>query len=243
MVIPIARAPVRPRFVSPETGASLPLEDEVRNWLEEGRPGWLRLVGGPGSGKSTALAHLAAAFGDHPRFEILDERERVAPGASLISQFVVFVGSGRGIPAAVRTLELAPWDRDELIEYLLAEHPKECASVVARLSPDREAGLRGVPELWRIALDQMAVRPSLANPAAALLDFIHTQLPCLEVRRQISGACLQSQSERGGRGPVFLGTHPGGVPKQIILLLRHRPVRLLMAAESRSDKSKSEQEQ
>ena len=56
------QAPVRPRIVSPATGESLPLEDEVQVWLDKGGPYCLQIVGGPGSGKSTALAHLADEF-------------------------------------------------------------------------------------------------------------------------------------------------------------------------------------
>jgi uncharacterized protein YjbI with pentapeptide repeats len=238
-MIPVARAAVRPRFVSSATGASLPLEDEVRAWLEEGKPGCLRIDGGPGSGKSTALAHLAAAFADHPRCEIRDEQKRVVATGELLHQFVVFAGSDIGIPFAVRTVKLAPWGRDELIEYLLSSHPRECASVVARLSPGYEGVFGGVPALWRVALDAMAASSSLGNPSAALLDYIDRQITSPEVRQQISGACLESQLERGGRGPVFLGTHPGGVPKQMILLLRHGDVRMLLAAERLAEQLKT----
>jgi uncharacterized protein YjbI with pentapeptide repeats len=238
-MIPIARAPVRPRFVSSATGANLPLEDEVRAWLDEGRPGWLRIVGGPGSGKSTALAHLAATFADHPRFKIVDDRGRSAPSQWLARNFVVFAGSELGIPVAVRTLKLATWGRDELIEYLLSTHPKQCASVVARLSADRGGELRGRPELWRIALDEMAHDPSLGNPSSALMAFAHRHVPSLEVRRQIGRACLESQLERGGHGPIFLATHPGGMTEDVVWLLRHAHVRQLVAAESLADQLKA----
>jgi ABC-type glutathione transport system ATPase component len=61
MVEPL-RAAVRPRVISPETGDTVLLEDEVAEWLEGGSK-TLGIVGGPGSGKTTALRHLVAVFG------------------------------------------------------------------------------------------------------------------------------------------------------------------------------------
>src|SRR5258708_6152811 len=56
------RAPVRPRVISPNTGETLLLEDEILSLLERGETGIVWLTGGPGSGKTTALAHLAAVL-------------------------------------------------------------------------------------------------------------------------------------------------------------------------------------
>ena len=48
---------------------------------------------------------------------------------------------------------LAPWDQDDLIEYLLATHRDRCASVMARLKASDDRGLpRGHPR----ALDHRA---------------------------------------------------------------------------------------
>ena len=55
-------------------------------------------------------------------------------------------------------LDLTPWSDDDLIEYLLAVHPRQCASVMQRLGKSaREGGLLGgVPELWTVVLDELA---------------------------------------------------------------------------------------
>src|SRR5262245_65682318 len=52
------RAPVRPRVISPVSGETLLLEDEIQALLERGVMGMVWISGGPGSGKTTALAHL-----------------------------------------------------------------------------------------------------------------------------------------------------------------------------------------
>jgi len=41
------RAPVRPRVISPTTGETLLLEDEILSLLERGKTGIVWLVGGP----------------------------------------------------------------------------------------------------------------------------------------------------------------------------------------------------
>ena len=56
----VPRAAVRPRVISPETGEAIRLEDEIGPMIEEGRGGLVVILGGPGSGKTTALRHLDA---------------------------------------------------------------------------------------------------------------------------------------------------------------------------------------
>ena len=59
------RAAVRPR-VLPPSGAgdeSVLLEEVVADKLARGERGYLRLIGPTGSGRTTALRHLAQCFG------------------------------------------------------------------------------------------------------------------------------------------------------------------------------------
>ena len=71
----------------------------------------------------------------------------------------VWVRCKRG-RSVLLTYHLAPWGRDDWIEYLLTEHRDRCASVMGRLprgaAPDP---LGGCPFLWRIILDYMAAPP------------------------------------------------------------------------------------
>src|SRR5580693_6473510 len=88
------QAPVRPRIVSPATHESLPLEDEVQVWLDKGGPYCLQIVGGPGSGKSTALAHLADEFHGLARITFLDTDDwLLPPSTGTLSRFVIFAGN------------------------------------------------------------------------------------------------------------------------------------------------------
>ena len=71
MIVP-QRAPVKPRVYSTEGGATFPLEDEVQRFLDAGSRGILALLGPPGSGKTTALQHLAAVLPADERLLFLD---------------------------------------------------------------------------------------------------------------------------------------------------------------------------
>lgn len=67
------RARVRPRVVAIDSGEQFLLEDEVRRLVETGQRGVVQLYGGPGSGKSTALAHLAAVLEDCQDIAFVDD--------------------------------------------------------------------------------------------------------------------------------------------------------------------------
>ncbi len=70
------RARVRPRVLSSETGEALPLTDFVGPILAGGGSGAIRIQGPPGSGKTTALEHLAGVVPPHLSVSFLDEPHR-----------------------------------------------------------------------------------------------------------------------------------------------------------------------
>lgn len=53
------RAAVKPHAISPATGETLALEDAVSGWLEHDARGLILVSGDPGSGRTTAMQHLA----------------------------------------------------------------------------------------------------------------------------------------------------------------------------------------
>jgi uncharacterized protein YjbI with pentapeptide repeats len=240
------RAPVRPRVVSPETGEAGPLEDEIGPMIQAGRRGLVAITGGPGSGKSTALRHLAAVLPPwaRDRVQLLDATadDLAALEAAAVTSHLVIVAPQTSSPLNRRmaAYRLAPWSQDDLIEYLLAVHRESCASVMGRLkeSGDRDF-LEGIPELWAIVLDRMAgdesigdVRTALERELAARIGNDpalreHIQDSCLEAIRRNTGPVLNlpTWEPLGGR---WISAPSGADPARLV---RHRPAALLLAAD------------
>jgi uncharacterized protein YjbI with pentapeptide repeats len=184
-----ARAAVRPRVVSPATGETVLLEDLVTDkWT-------CALVGGPGMGKTTALAHLAA----------------VRPGV------FAFEGPVDGAEA----FTMAPWGRDEILEYAMVRHPAACKSVMRRVldAPDL-AIAGGVPELIVMAVDEMGADEAVTDVRQAMRACLRRDLPGWQPLTRLA---LERELKRRT-------APPNGADA-----LRHAVVRRLLAAEHVAD--------
>jgi uncharacterized protein YjbI with pentapeptide repeats len=218
-----AYAIVRPRVIVTRTGEQGLLEDIVADIANEYGSGFVRLCGGPGSGKSTALAHLAAVFAyrDHLRFldEPTPEQLETCSGEQLT---IAAMPSGGG-----RNLELVlqPWTTDELIEYTLAKYPDLCGSIMSRLRP--EAHRRWAPQLACIVLDQFAMDADLSDSTEALLRSIHTLLRTPKEQRAAADFYLAVTV--GGVKLIELAqanVKKARVSDEALALLRHSDVHL-----------------
>jgi energy-coupling factor transporter ATP-binding protein EcfA2 len=178
MIVP-RRAPVRPRVTSGESGATLLLEDAVQGLIASARRGSIKIDGPSGSGKTTALEHLAHVFAGETNLQFVEGASNVENPKMALNQWIVFTVAGPGDnerPTARFTM--APWGRDEWIEYLLAVHRAECTSVMGRLRDENDCRLlAGNPELWRIVLDLLAGDAELATLRQALTRHLDTRLP------------------------------------------------------------------
>src|SRR5688572_14847228 len=131
------RAPVAPRVRPVDGGEVLPLEDHVGALLRHHRCGLVSLSGPPRSGKSTALAHLAAALPPGAPVAIFDELTSVmersdAERAAQARLIVVASKEPSPLPCAQR-FEIEPWGDDDLIEYLLSAHREHCQAVMFKV--------------------------------------------------------------------------------------------------------------
>jgi energy-coupling factor transporter ATP-binding protein EcfA2 len=231
------RALVRPRVLSAATGEFLLLEEEVRDLIASRKGGILRLVGSEGAGKTTALEHLADALAGVSNIHFVDDAsaENLASLTPARSHWVVFATAIR-CQELTSTLQLAPWGQDEWIEYLQAAHQDRCASVMTRLrSGPRQVALLGNPELWRIALDQMAAYDTIPTARDALLHFLDEQLSSDGLRTIAQKAGLVAMLGDVHSGSAFLlDIEEWTVLKQsaplVVRLLGQHAVRLLLAA-------------
>lgn len=209
-------ATVRPRVLSPLSGNKLLLEEEIRALLAKRARGVVRLLGGAGAGRSTALAHLAAVFADEPRVCCLDDRDPVVVDADLM----VRASHGEGTEDhVVATYCLAAWDEDDYIEYLLGMHPKRCGSVITRLRGTQDDSLLGGnPELCGRVLDLLARDDRLTGAYSGLRHLTRQEWADPELRERFARQCGQWLVHRLGQIP-----QTG--------LLRHEATQIVLAAE------------
>lgn len=174
-MLTVQRAPVAPRVASPTTGESVRLDHVIEELRDQHATGAVMIAGERGSGKTTALAHLAAVLDGDACVTFLDEPVLLDALAAAAERFVVFTAH-KEVAIDGWALSLLPWSRDELIEYLLAVHPGACASVMQRLG-DYWSRMPGSPRVWRMALDALATDPHLPTIEAALQQGLETALP------------------------------------------------------------------
>jgi uncharacterized protein YjbI with pentapeptide repeats len=162
---------------------ALPIEEVVADLLDRGSGQPIQITGGPGSGKTTAVRHLAATLIPVPHLVLLDDTARLEFPATAIGGRVIFAGRKR-VGRACILLRLAPWTDDDLIEYLLAVHPNECASVMRRLQGPAEKSLvQGNPAVWRLTCDALAAHPQLRDIRAAIQLWLPMLFRSAEERR------------------------------------------------------------
>jgi uncharacterized protein YjbI with pentapeptide repeats/energy-coupling factor transporter ATP-binding protein EcfA2 len=246
---PAERARVRPRVISPETGEAIPLDDKIGQLIQEGRHELVGLVGGPGSGKTTALRHLAAVLPPWTlaHIQFVDDPQSYAEIVALgdrHSNLVISAGSQPLSTPRQVIYSLASWSQDDVIEYLLSAHWDRCASVMTRLKGANERGfLKGIPELWTVVLDQMARDESIVDVRAA-------------IRRELAEWFIEHRHAReasdefrlAGNGQhgnlvlnLALSALSGEMPNRsksaeaLIRLIRHRPAALVLAADRIKD--------
>lgn len=181
MVEPI-KAAVRPRVIDGRTQSVVLLEDLVSDMLSSDDTQGIELFARPVAGVTTALQHLAFHFGTDPHLRAAELNRPVVdfdrrPAALIVCQ----KSQTHGMP--VIKCSLAAWERDDWIEYLLAVHTPQCASVMKRIQNDPDvAGLHGNPNLIRQVLDEMAGDTELRDIKSALQRIVERQFPSVEQR-------------------------------------------------------------
>jgi uncharacterized protein YjbI with pentapeptide repeats len=177
---------------------------------------------------------LAAVFPDRSRLALLDEWEAAEADKLALSHLVVVA---RKEPSAVfylGALRLCPWNKDDLLEYLLNAHKDRCAAVMGRLRTEDHGWLLGRPELWRIVLDRLADDLQLGDAQAALQRHLHRMWPEKQKRTRAGQACLVAISSPPEQ-PTTVTLPPSELSAETLRLLRHQPVQTLLAAEAIAD--------
>jgi uncharacterized protein YjbI with pentapeptide repeats len=244
------RAQVRPRIISYVTGEAVPLDDQIGQIIEEGRYKRVGLIGGPGSGKTTAIQHLAAVLPPWALAKLIladDLQDDIKPLTLAAQDSRIIISAGKWLPplpGQVIFYSLASWGQDDVIEYLLSTHPDQCASVMARLkSADDRGFLQGIPELWVVALDRMARDESITDVRAAIRGELSEWFERHPRARAVTeDFCLTGIGKNADLVlNLALPTVSGDIVKrmqhaqELLRLVRHRPVALLLTADRIKD--------
>lgn len=229
------RAPVRPRGFPLQTTTPLLIDEEILSFVESGSRGNIAILGSIGSGKTTALAHLAAVLSPtvfDEQVGLLDEPAswQLLDGPA---RLVIYTACQQ-IPVLshLAVYRLAPWNQDDLIEYLLAVHRPRCASVMARVHTKDHGLLSGLPELWRIALDRLAGDESLPDVRHALHDYLQGHVTDTDLIERARSACLTVlMTPNLSLADTVTAIAKPGFAEGLIHLLRHPPMQRMLAAE------------
>lgn len=232
------RAIVRPRAIAPHCGEPLPLEDLVLAFLEERQPEGsgtgtiIQIGGGAGAGKSTALAHLAAVLPFTETLTFADGGSlEQAFGQKLLKQTVILALGDNAIHEADAFFELAPWTEDDLLEYLLAVHPRECGALLSRIRQAGDGGpLQGNPELWSRVLEELAADATLPSVRAALERALTRIFERADDRWYTEECCVAKLAGDLDRWLALTEKLSRPLPTHEFGLLRHHYPQLLLAA-------------
>jgi fluoroquinolone resistance protein len=207
------RAAVRPR-VLPAGGAGgepVLLEQLVANKLAQGAHGHLHLSGPTGSGRTTALRHLAQCFGPRDDLVLFDHSFGVEE-IELVHHALLVSTGATSLPHG-ESWRMAPWSEDDRIEYLLARHRDVCGIVLARCQNTLAwVDLQGHAALWSACLDELAQDPDPSDVTTALTRILERALDAAPDHADLRAALLAGlwRADRKDR-TVFPLAFVGGV--------------------------------
>ena len=210
------RCTVPPRVYSFRAESVIPLVDEIELLLQKGQTKRILLAG---EGTKAAVAHLAALMGDRVTGQQLYLDDGGPMAAIEGSPFVFVHAVERPLaspgPFEMETLTLAPWERDDVIEFLLTKYPEHCPSVMSRLKDDDFGFAEGSPGVWQLILDRMVANDSLTDIRQIVWDEVNLRINDSELADAIADHWLfpsnsELLGERKEEAAAFCdkSTHP-----------------------------------
>ncbi|MHC4451074.1 MAG: pentapeptide repeat-containing protein [Planctomycetota bacterium] len=160
------RTPVTPRALSPECGYPFAIDELIEPYV--GQLGAVAIHGPVGFDKRNALAYLGERLRDARLFG--EEADCAAVERAASDGLVVYAREEPFAISHLAKLRMAPWDADEVLEYLMVAHRSRCGAVMESLRSDPDGDLlRGAPCLGRAVLDRLAARDPVPPIREALL--------------------------------------------------------------------------
>lgn len=166
-------AAVRPRVLVEGSSTPQRLDELVRECLDQGSRRVLWLIGARGSGKTTALRHLAAVLPDEARLRLIDDGPTIRTGAEDgPSDSGVVVVAARSAPreeVKVTRCRLVAWDDDDCLDYLVHHRRESATNAFARWrATGQPHDLARSPRLCAAVLQLLAEDDAIPDALAAI---------------------------------------------------------------------------
>lgn len=172
-------AVVRPRVMASD-GETRLLDDIVEEQLRKGRSQHIVIQGARGSGKSFAIQYIAERFATEVNsgmIRLMDvasvrdkAKEATDSNAQNVPLLTLIAARAHDCPNAT-VYQLAAWDQDDVIEYVLHRFPEQSALLLNRTKDG--AFLEGLPELWVLVLEELAANRLLPCVESAVWAILH----------------------------------------------------------------------
>jgi energy-coupling factor transporter ATP-binding protein EcfA2 len=172
-------AAVVPRAHRAGCEASVPIDQLLLPVLRSASRGIALITGEHGGGKTTALQHLHAVLPAVAPVTLYDADELAEAQRAAKAGMVVLTAVDAPVDGKfIEVFELSPWTLDDCLEYLVALHREQCASVVSRLERDPSLSLlNGSPRLLSVVMDAMAGDPTVQTSRDVLRHHARQIIP------------------------------------------------------------------
>jgi len=139
--------------------------------LQLGKP---QVVYLDGADSQIALEYLRDFYGNDPRVKIAptflwDDWEEFDEACR------VLIHTDKAI-ASTQWFSIAPWDRDDLIQFLLAAHPAQCGLILGRIPSETYGKVRGGVSLWIGIVETMLAFPNEDDLHRILVSILRPKL-------------------------------------------------------------------
>ncbi len=163
-----------------------------------------------------------------------EELQGLVEGSFKVRNGVVYLNDSRlSLHAVIEKLAtrftLTPWNRDDVIEYLLSIGPDECKSVMSRITQDATTDcLLDRPVLWSLIINRMLSDDTACEAKTILRQTVDQLVPDAQHRLDLGRFCtrydITSHSVKKSQEPL------PNVDPTVCKLLRYQPVSNYLSA-------------
>ena len=170
---------VVPRVSSFEDAVRVPVTDVIDRILHSDSPREIRLEG---VDCEAALESIRIAYANDARVQVSESAkfkfgdDADYPIGANADSNCIWVHMDPTV-VSKHTLTIAPWDRDDVIQYVLALAPQESRSILARIKPSDFAMVRGGNAVWQSIIQTMLNMPDEADFMKILRSILASKLP------------------------------------------------------------------